>query len=177
MASELLPAVWTKRDQATHWLLFLLVVISGMHFGAEVFDSIVNDPVWSASAATAREWQSKGIDPGRFYAIFSMLLLLVSIVTLAVGWRARKPLRRWLLAATALFILAVAVTLGYFLPEIIQIRSADAVSIPDEELTGRIRRWILLDTGRELMVFLGFLSTVHALGLSYLSRAQLTSRG
>jgi hypothetical protein len=143
-----------------------------MHFGAEVFDSIVNDPVWSASVSTARGWESKDIDPGRFYAIFSMLLLLLSVVTLAVGWRARKPMRRWLVAATVLFISAVAVTLVYFLPEIIQIRSADAVSIPDDELTRRVRRWIQLDTGREVLVFLGLLAAMHTLGLSYRSRAQ-----
>lgn len=37
------------RDTATHSLLFVLAVVSGVHVGGEVFDSVVNDPVWSAS--------------------------------------------------------------------------------------------------------------------------------
>ena len=164
---------WTMRDSATQWLLFVLAVISGMHFGGEVFDSIVNDPVWSASVSAARAWEGTGIDPGRFYSIFSLLLLVLSIATLAVGWRAQPVVRRWLLTATLLFLAAVAVTLAYFFPELMQIRTARALSIPDEELAGRIRRWILLDTGREVLVFLGFLFTLHALGLTYGVRSRL----
>ncbi len=165
MTSEKDQFGWSTRDRILHGLLFALVVISGMQVGGALFDSIVNDPVWSASAATARQWTQ--VDTSRFYIVFTNLLLLLAMITLVVGWRAKRTLRVWIRLATALFIIAIVVTIIYFLPELQQIRGVAAVSISDDELSRRIQRWTSLDTVREALILGGFALALHTLGLSY----------
>jgi hypothetical protein len=162
---------WTGRDQITHWLLFALAVVAGIQSGGMLFDTLVNDPVWSDSVEAARTWDEE-IDTGRFYIAFTNGLFLLAIVTLVVGWRSPHPVRRWLRLGTILFIVAVVSTLAYFLPELQEIRGASATAIPDGELSDRIERWTLLDTAREVLVLAGFLLTLHAAGLSYAVRAR-----
>jgi hypothetical protein len=169
--SQTSRAPWTGRAQATHWLLFALAVVAGIQTGGVLFDTLVNDPVWSESVGAARAWNEE-IDTGKFYIVFTNGLLLLAIVTLAVGWRTPRPVRWWLRIATALFIIAVASTLAYFLPELQEIRGASAESIPDDELSDRIERWTLLDTLRELLIVAGFIITVRAVGLSHAAQAR-----
>lgn len=141
-----------------------------MQAGGVIFDTLVNDPVWSDSVEAARTWNEE-IDTGKFYIAFTNGLLLLSIVTLAVGWKT-PPVRWWLRGATALFIIAVATTMAYFLPELQDIRGASAESIPDYVLSDRIDRWTLLDTLRELLIVAGFIMTVRAVGLSHAAQAR-----
>ncbi|CAA9528403.1 MAG: hypothetical protein AVDCRST_MAG05-4186 [uncultured Rubrobacteraceae bacterium] len=173
-----LHARWSGRDQATHWLLFALAVVAGIQTGGVIFDSLVNDPVWSDSVAAARAW-NEDIDPSRFYIVFTNGVLLLAIVTLGVGWRSPRPVRGWLRLATIFFIIAVVITMAYFLPEIQEIRGASAGPIPDGELGDRIQRWTLLDPVRELLIFAGFVFTVRAVGLSHaaLARTKMPSEG
>ena len=175
MASQSDRSDWTTRDRIIHGLLFALAIVSAMQLGGALFDSIVNDPVWSASVAAARQWTQ--VDTSRFYIVFSNLLFLLAIITLVVGWRAQRPLRSWLRLATALFIIAIAVTIIYFLPELQQIRGVAAVSIPNDELRRRIQRWTVLDTVREALILGGFALTLHTLGLSYQVRRQARDQG
>lgn len=162
---------WSGRDRITHWLLLALAVVAGMQTGGMIFDTLVNDPVWSDSVASARGW-NEDIDTGRFYIVFTNVLLLLSIITLAVGWRSPRPLRLWLRWGTGLFIVAIIATLAYFLPELMEIRGATAASIPDAELDDRIQRWAMLDSVRELLVLAGFVATVRAVGLSHVQQAR-----
>jgi hypothetical protein len=162
---------WTGRDHATHWLLFALAVVAGVQTGGVLFDTLVNDPVWSDSVAAARGWD-EDIDTGRFYIVFTNALLVLAIVTLVVGWRSPRPVRGWLRWATGLFIVAVITTLVYFLPELQEIRGASAEAIPDDELRDRIQRWSRLDTVRELGIVAGFILTLRAVGLSHAAQAR-----
>lgn len=162
---------WTTRDKVTHWLLFVLAIVAGLQTGGVIFDTLVNDPVWSDSIEAARTW-NEDIDTGRFYMVLTNGLVLLAVATLAVGWRSGAPVRGWLRGATALFIFAVVTTMAYFLPELQEIRGASALSIPDDELWDRIQRWTLLDTVREALVFVGFVLTVRAVGLSHALQAR-----
>ena len=162
---------WSGRDQATHWLLFALAVVAGIQTGGVIFDTLVNDPVWSDSVVAARAW-NEDIDPSRFYIAFTNGVFLLAIVTLVVGWRSPRPVRGWLRWATGFFIIAVVLTIVYFLPEIQEIRGASAEPIPDGELSDRIQRWTLLDPVRELFIFAGFVLTVRAVGLSHAAQAR-----
>jgi Domain of unknown function (DUF1772) len=146
-------------------------VVAGIQTGGVIFDSLVNDPVWSDSVAAARAWD-EDVDPSRFYIAFTNALFLLAIATLVVGWRSPRPVRGSLRLATGLFIVAVVFTIAYFLPEIQQIRGAPAGPIPDGELGDRIRRWTLLDPVRELLIFAGFVLAVRAVGLSYAAQAR-----
>ena len=162
---------WRRRDSVILWIVFGLALLSGIHVGGAVFDSVVNDPIWTASASAAREWDVEKINPGKFFGRFSPLLLLLSLTAFIAAWASRPRVRPWLLIATTLFMIAVAVTIAYFLPEIRQIRGPAAMAIPDDVLTERVARWARLDIVREIAVFIGFVLTVHALGLSYGERA------
>ncbi len=162
---------WSGRDRATHWLLFALAVVAGIQTGGVIFDSLVNDPVWSDSVAAARAW-NEDVDPSRFYIAFTNGVFLLAVVTLVVGWRSPRPVRGWLRLATGFFIVAVVITMAYFLPEIQEIRGASAGPIPDGELGDRIQRWTLLDPVRELLIFAGFVLTVRAVGLSHAAQAR-----
>jgi hypothetical protein len=135
-----------------------------------------NDPVWSESVATARAWNEE-IDTGKSYIVFTNGLLLLAIVTLAVGWKTPRPGCWWLRSATALFIIAVASTLAYVLPELQEIWGASAESTPDDALSDRIERWTLLDTLRELLNFAGFIIIVRAVGLSHAAQARAEGFG
>jgi hypothetical protein len=162
---------WSGRDRATHWLLFALAVVAGIQTGGVIFDTLVNDPVWSDSVVAARAW-NEDIDPSRFYIAFTNGVFLLAIATLVVGWRSPRPVRGWLRLATGFFIVAVVFTMAYFLPEIQEIRGASAGPIPDGELGDRIQRWTLLDPVRELLIFAGFVLTVRAVGLSHAAQAR-----
>ena len=149
-------------------------MVAGIQTGGVIFDTLVNDPVWSDSALAARAW-NEDVDPSRFYIAFTNALFLLAIVTLVVGWRSPRPVRRWLRAATGLFIVAVVTTLVYFLPEIQVIRGDPAERIPDGELSERIQRWTLLDPVRELLIFAGLVLTIRAVGLSHAAQARAES--
>ena len=153
-------------------------MVAGIQTGGVIFDTLVNDPVWSDSVGAARAW-NEDVDPSRFYIVFTNGLFLLAIATLVVGWRSPRPVRGWLRWAAGFFIVAVVFTLVYFLPEIQQIRGAPAGPIPDGELGDRIRRWTLLDPVRELFIFAGFVLTVRAVGLSHAAqvRTEMLSGG
>ncbi|HYJ12124.1 MAG TPA: DUF1772 domain-containing protein [Thermomicrobiales bacterium] len=153
-------------------------MVAGIQSGGVLFDTLVNDPVWCESVGAARAWNEE-IDTGRFYIVFSQALLLLSIVTLVVGWRTPRPLRGWLRGATDLFIIPVVTTMVNLLPELQEIRGASAEAIPDDELQDRIQRWTLLDTVREICIVVGFIFTVRAVGLSHVApaRYRLLSEG
>ena len=110
-------ARWSGRDRATHWLLFALAVVAGIQTGGVIFDSLVNDPVWSDSVVAARAW-NEDVNPGRFYIAFTNGVLLLAVATLVVGWRSPRPVRGWMRLATGFFIVAVVISMAYFLPEI-----------------------------------------------------------
>lgn len=159
-----------RRNRLVRRLLFTFCLIIGLESGAGLFEARVIVPLWSESAEAARNWTegTRFVAHGvRFFGIFSPLLLLTTIVTLIVGWRAPQPVRKWLLAATGIVLAVLIPTFIYFVPGQIAMQGAAPTEFSDVDLEAKAHLWSILNWLRQIVGIIAFGCALHALGLSY----------
>lgn len=174
MTSDSPEVRWNSRDKISRWLLMALCLVLGIESGAGLLEAIVIVPLWSASAEAARGWSDGAkyiAEGGRFFGIFSPLLLLLTLATLIGGWRSPQPLRRWLFISAAIVLALMAATFVYYLPGQIAMKGATPVAVSDANLEAKARLWVILNWVRQLAGVVAFGSALHAVGLSYRQEA------
>lgn len=93
-------------------------VASGLLF-TNIYTSLVDAGSWGShipeSIATAREYY-KTVNPGNFFRIFSPINQLLALLSLIAFWKVSRTIRVYLGVALLMYILAEALTFGYFYP-------------------------------------------------------------
>lgn len=141
-------------------MLWVAIVLSGIVFGASVYQRISIIPEWGgnlpSSVATYFQGTHAAAAIGRFWAHALPPTALVVLLTFAVGWpdRLRRP---WLALALGLFLVAFIWTEAWFVPRgVIPLMVKAGNGMTPEEVTARASAWIFWDWFR-MALTLGFL--------------------
>ena len=100
-------------------ILFASIALASGLLFTNIYTSIIDARSWGAdipnSIATARQY-FKSVNPGNFFRIFSPANQLLGILALVVFWKTAPSIRICLGAALIMYLLAEAMTFGYFYP-------------------------------------------------------------
>ncbi len=146
-------------------ILYALMAMSfTIVIGGAVYEHIAVVPAWSAAppASLSMFQGTHGLKPGPFWMFIHPLTLLLFIITMFVHWRTarKKPVAITLVG----YIVILAITSVYFVPELMAIVNTPYASTVDAELTKRAQLWETLSIVR--MVVLIVLAVVLFMGLT-----------
>ncbi len=122
---------------STKILFWLLVLFTGIAFGAGAYEARVEIPQWFSTVNGVTIWQAdtaKAADPGlNFWAFVTTgPITLLTLLSAILVWRTKGAVRRWWLVTLAFLLIDRAMTFGYFIPTMVELMSgklaqADAV--------------------------------------------------
>lgn len=100
-------------------ILFASIAIASGLILVNTYTSLVDAKSWGSniphSIAVAREY-FKTVNPGNFFRIFSPVNQLLGLLALLVCWKSDPATRLYLAIALVMYLLAEALTFGYFYP-------------------------------------------------------------
>ncbi|MGE5143110.1 MAG: anthrone oxygenase family protein [Acidobacteriota bacterium] len=146
--------------------LWFYAVMASVVFGASVYEALVVHPAWSRKppeslagfmGATISRMNLRG-----FWAPAASLYALSGLVAFAVALWAGSQ-RAPLVLSSACAVAAVAWTLAYFRPTIERFLERGGGGVPAERLESEVRRWILLNGIRLVMVAVSWWGALTAL--------------
>ena len=128
----------SHRWGAVLWLAMLAVIAV---CAAGTYEHVVIVPVWTEAPPDSLSMfhGPYRIDTGRWWRVVHIptLLLIVAAFLLVRG----RPRRRFVGAAVFGYGLVLAVTVGWFLPELVALTGDPAATIAQQEWRGRAQRW------------------------------------
>src|SRR5688572_10643550 len=113
-----------------HSIIFASMAIAAGLVLTNIYTSIVDVPAWGrsipASIDTARQYYSAS-NPGDFFRIFSPINQLLGLLSIILFWKQGNQIRKFLIAAFALYVIGEGMTFMYFYPrnEILFASNAD----------------------------------------------------
>jgi hypothetical protein len=122
--------------------------------GAQVFETLVIVPVWSAGppASLGMFQGAYALDFKAFWIAFHSIHEIIFIAALVFCWRL-KDIRRWLVLLLAVHIAVRVWTVAYFAPTIISFQQMVASPAVDPALVQKAGQWRLLNMVRVLLFF------------------------
>jgi hypothetical protein len=142
----------------------LSVVLWGTLLGGIAYSHLVFFPVYlsalpdSAAVVTG----PYGIHEARFWMLIHPLLILSLVVSLVLNWRLRGR-RKLILVSFAVYVLVIAVSSLYFIPELIAFERSPQSTLPPAEWLARGQRWQRLSWVRGATMYAAFLPLLVAL--------------
>ena len=141
-------------SRAGTYALMVSVVLWGILLGGVVYSHIVYFPVYLGGLpdSTVLVNGPYALNEGRFWMTIHPLVILSLIASLILNWR--NGARRKLLAITmGIYILVIAVTSVYFLPELFAFAQSQGSTVSKEEWLARGNRWQYLSWLRGVVMF------------------------
>lgn len=153
-------------DLVTKWCLVLLCFASAVALGGGIYESVVLNPLWSASAPAsfAVIQPDTGVPLQQFWIPVHGAITLFYIAALVLTWRDRT-LRRWMLTGMASYLVMRTWSWLYFIPEMLAFQRIPLDSAPPPELLERVSTWTRLTLLREPLDVITFVSLLMALSL------------
>jgi len=146
-------------------LIYILTCLSfSIIIGAAFYEHLAVWPrAFSAIPASLSMNQGEyGLNAEAFWSIIHPITLFLVITTLILFWKSVR--RKNILICLIGYIIVLAVTGIYFVPELMDITSTQYTSEINEALTNRGQQWVKLSILR--LIFLIGLSLILFLGLS-----------
>lgn len=108
-----------------------------------------------------------GLNSTAFWKAIHPVTVLLFVTTLLMWWKA--PARNYVLIPFAIYIIVIAVTFAYFVPELIKITDTQYADVVDDALKSRGSLWITLSLVRAvvlstaaIILYLGLTKANHA---------------
>jgi Domain of unknown function (DUF1772) len=138
-------------------ILFLSISIASGVLLVNVYTSLIDAKSWGSdvpnSIATARNY-FKTVNPGNFFRIFSPVNQVLGLLVLLLFWKYAPSVRLYLGAALVMYLIAEALTFGFFYPRNdIMFRTAQLSDI--ELLKRTVSEWQLMNWIRSLVLLIG----------------------
>jgi hypothetical protein len=165
-----------SREQLTRSFLWVSVAAWGVALGAKLFDLLVLSSAWGSSPPSSLALYPYGVhwpvNPGNFFQPVSGLLLVASLGALIAGWKTRGSYRNWLAAPVIALTIIWIVTPTVFWPMINALYAVwrGRLAMSDEEQIALVRRWMMADSLRVLVIAVGFVSAIRSISVPYPSR-------
>lgn len=157
------------RSAAMIVCLWIAVITIAISIGGNVFQSVVVDPLWSASPPdSVRAFSGSPLlrAVARFHInpLYAVGLLCL-LATPVLAWDVPE-LRKWLLLAIAFQLVVIVGTVLYFYPinKLLFFQGGEGLNAA--RITALTRRWILADRLRLILRFGTFLCLLRAMMLS-----------
>lgn len=127
--------------RAGSWL-FLTTLIYFLMNGAQIFETAVLVPKWTAAPPESFQlFKGKyGIDLKTFWIVIHSIHEITFLLAIFLCWKI-DPVRNWLLILFAVHFSVRAWTLIYFAPNIIEFQKMANTTIPSLDLLHRTTRW------------------------------------
>lgn len=143
----------------------------GIALGAKLFDLIVVTGAWSAAPPKSLAFLPYGprfrVNPVHFFLPVSLVVVTGAIGALIAGWGTAPEYRFWLWCSASpvagLWLITVPVMWPLNAALCAARRAADT-AMPTEVIR-MVRRWVILDWLRVVMVAAAFVSAIRAIGL------------
>lgn len=162
-----------SRAQLTRTFLWVSVMGGGIGLGAKLFDLIVVAGAWGAAPPASLSLMPYGeryrIDPGTFFQPLSALMLVGILGALISGWRTPLAYRVWLWIPVIAFLIIWIFTPTVFWPMIRELYGAGSGKIKrsDADLVLLVRRWMIWDWFRVVVIATAFISSVRAISVPF----------
>lgn len=177
-----LSAVSPRKSRLLRSFLWGSVTGWGIGLGAKLFDLLVVATAWGQAPPGSLSLMPYGkaypISPGDFFQPLSVLLLVGSAGALWAGWHAPRSCRSRLLVPVMMLLVIWMLTPTLFWPMLNDLWAASQgrLALGNDEVVALTQRWFVWDSVRTLLIFLGFVFTVQAMGADA-CRAERPSTG
>ena len=146
-------------------ILFASIAIASGLILVNLYTSLIDARSWGSnipnSINVAREYY-KIVTPGNFFRIFSPINQALGIIVLILFWKSNPSIRIYLGAALVLYMLAEAMTFGYFYPRNdIMFRTAQLTDV--DLLRKAWSEWSSMNWVRTLVLVIGVIFSFLAL--------------
>ena len=144
--------------------LMLSVVLWGTLLGGIVYSHLVFFPVYMSALPDSSVVVNGpyGLHEGIFWMTIHPLLILSLVFALVANWRLRER-RRLILVSLAVYVVVLAVSSLYFIPELIAFERSPQSGLPAAEWLARGQRWQRLSWVRGASMYAAFLPLLFAL--------------
>jgi hypothetical protein len=144
--------------------LFLTIILWGTLLGGIFYSHIVYFPVYLSALPDSAVVVTGpyGLNEARFWLTIHPLLILSLVVTLILNWKS-KSRRKLILITCVVYLLVLAVTQIYFLPELRAFEASAQSNVPPGEWLARGLRWQRLSWIRGAVCYLTILPLLFAL--------------
>lgn len=144
--------------------LMLPIVLWGTLLGGIAYSHVVYFPAYLSALPDSAVVVNGpyGLHEATFWMIIHPLLILSLIVTLALNWGLRAR-RKLILTSFAVYVLVLAVTQIYFIPELIAFARSPESSLSPAEWLARGRLWQRLSWLRGAVCYAAFVPLLLAL--------------
>jgi len=154
-----------NRQTVIKVIIWLLVLFTGVAFGAGMYEARVEVPQWFSVADGATVWQgevAKAADPGlNFWAFVTTgpitLLTLLSVVLI---WKTKGNVRRWWLVVLVFLLVDRIMTFSYFIPTMVELMDGKLVQV---EAVRVAQQWANLNVVRLIASGLSFVAAIKLL--------------
>jgi len=139
-------------------IIWLLVLFTGVAFGAGMYEARVEVPQWFSSAGGQAVWQSeaaKAADPGlNFWAFVTTgPITLLTLLSVVFVWKTKGNVRRWWLIVLAFLLVDRIMTFSYFIPTMVELMDG---KLAQAEATRIAQQWANLNVVRLVASGLSF---------------------
>ena len=154
------------RNKLASVLLMASIFVWGIWCGGQIFNEMMTVPKWSASPPESLKaydaLPSKGGLP--FFPIFSLLFVVLAIVTAIVAWKSARRSRIWL-ALSAGTSLILFISLVFYLAPLVgsMFRHSIAGDLPPAEIVAGVEQWKIGNRIRLIIELCGFVFSIIAL--------------
>lgn len=163
----------SKREKWTRIFLWISVFWLGIGLGAKLFDLVVLAASWGAAPPESLKLMPYGanypINPGTFFQPLSVIMLIGILGALICGWKTPRWYRVWLWVPVISFVLIWIAAPTVFWPMIGKLWYAGTGEVPlnQTDAMDLVRRWIICDWLRVIVVAVGFFASVKAISMPY----------
>lgn len=123
-----------------------------MIIGAGIYEHIAVWPrVYAAPPKSLSMFQGAyGLNAGTFWRAIHPITVLLLMITLIAWWK--SPAKNYILVPFGMYILMLAATFAYFVPELINITGTPYADTIDDSLKSRGSLWITLSWIRAIII-------------------------
>ena len=131
--------------RAEIWLIITTLIYFLMN-GAQIFETLVFVPKWTASAPESIKLlnDKNGVSLKTFWILFHSLHEITFILAIVFCWKI-DPIRNWLIVLFAIHFAVRVWTILYFASNIIDFQKIAETTILGNELLNRTSRWRTLN--------------------------------
>ena len=144
--------------------LMLSIVFWGTLLGGIAYSHLVYFPVYLSDLPNSAALVNGpyALNEGRFWMTIHPLLLLSLLAALILNWRV-KPRRKLIAISFAAYIVVLAVSALYFIPELFAFARSPQSGVPPAEWAQRAHRWEILSWLRGSICYAFFVPLLLAL--------------
>lgn len=153
--------------------LFLAIILWGTLLGGIAYSHLVYFPVYLSALPDSAVVVNGpyGLHEAVFWMTIHPLLILSLILALVLNWKS-KPQRKRILISFAIYVVVIAVSSLYFIPELGAFQQSPESSLTPAEWLARGQRWQRLSWIRGAVMYAGILPLLVALTKPLSSRKE-----